>query len=72
MLYHSFIKTVVKKSDGIFTKHEVDHMYEVMHEIRDSSNEILSNVFILCGQVIIMARKRMEELIKERTGLNKN
>lgn len=63
----SGIYSVVKKSDGVFTKREVDHMYEVMHEISDNSYGILSDVFTLCGQVKEMARKRMEKLIKERT-----
>ena len=64
----SGIYTVVKKSDGVFTKREVDHMYEVMHEIRDSSNDIRSAVFTLCCQVKDMASKRMEKLIREKTG----
>ena len=63
----SGIYSVVKKSDGVFTKREVDHMYEVMHEIRDNSYGVLSNLYLTCGQVKEMARKRMEKLIKERT-----
>lgn len=66
----SGIYTVVKKSDGVFTKREVDHMYEVMHEIRDNSYGVLSDLYLTCGQVKEMARKRMEKLIKERTSKN--
>lgn len=64
----SGIYTVVKKSDGVFTKREVDHMYEVMHEIRDSSYKILASVHKTCGQVKEMANRRMVKLIKEKTG----
>lgn len=64
----SGIYTVVKKSDGVFTKREVDHMYEVMHEIRDSTNKILSSVYKTCAQVKEMANRRMVKLIKEKTG----
>lgn len=61
------IYTVCKRVDGILTKHEVEHLYDVMHEIRDSSNKILSSIFKTNGQLKVMARKRMEKLIKEKT-----
>lgn len=64
----SGIYTVVKKSDGVFTKREVDHMYEIMKEIRDSTNKILSSVYKTCAQVKEMANRRMVKLIKEKTG----
>ena len=61
------IYTVCKRVDGILTKHEVEHLYDVMHEIRDSSNKILSSIYNTNGQLKVMARKRMEKLIKEKT-----
>ena len=64
----SGIYSVVKKSDGVFTKREVDNMYRVMNEIRDSSNKILASVYKTCGQLTEMTIKRMDKLIKEKTG----
>ena len=61
------IYTVCKRVDGILTKHEVEHLYDVMHEIRDSSNKILSSIYKTNSQLKVMARKRMEKLIKEKT-----
>ena len=61
------IYTVCKRVDGILTKHEVEHLYDVMHEIRDSSNKILSSIYKTNAQLKVMARKRMEKLIKEKT-----
>ena len=59
--------TVCKRVDGILTKHEVEHLYDVMHEIRDSSNKILSSIYKTNSHLKVMARKRMEKLIKEKT-----
>ena len=61
------IYTVCKRVDGILTKHEMEHLYDVMHEIRDSSNKILSSIYKTNSQLKVMARKRMEKLIKEKT-----
>lgn len=61
------IYTVCKRVDGILTKHEVEHLYDVMHEIRDSSNKILSSIYKTNSHLKVMARKRMEKLIKEKT-----
>ena len=63
----SGVYTVCRRVDGVFTKHEVDHLFSVMTEIRENTNGIISAVYSLCNRLTVMARKRMEKLIKEKT-----
>lgn len=62
------IYSVCKRTDGLLTKHEIEHLYNVMYEIRDKTTGIISEVYDLSCKVTLMARKRMEKLIKKKTG----
>lgn len=61
----SGIYTLCKRTDGVLTKHEVEHLYEVMHEVSDNTGKIIATVYTTSNQVKIMARKRMDKLIKD-------
>lgn len=59
------IYTVCKRVDGILTKHEVEHLYEVIHEINENTSGMRASIFKTNGQLKEMASKRLEKLIKD-------
>ena len=61
------IYTVCKRTDGILTKHEVEHLYASVKEISEKLGQIRASVFRTSSELKDMAAKRMDKLIKEKT-----
>lgn len=67
------IYTVCKRTDGILTKHEVDHLYNSIKDISEKLGQIRSTVFRTSAELKDMAAKRMDKLIDEaKKGSNIN
>ena len=59
------IYSVCKRVDGVLTKHEVEHLYDVIHQIDNNTGKIRVSLFKTQCILIEQSLKRMDILIKE-------
>lgn len=59
------IYSICKRVDGVLTKHEVEHLYDVVHQIKENTGDIRGSLFITECKLIEASIKRMDTLIKE-------
>jgi len=59
------IYKVCKRSDGILTKREVDHLYHTVHEINENTASMRASIFKTNAELKEYAIKRMDKLIRE-------
>lgn len=59
------IYKVCKRSDGILTKREVDHLYNTVHEINENTASMRASLFRTNAELKEYAIKRMDKLIRD-------
>lgn len=58
---------IVSKVEGVLTKREISNLFELFKYIGEKTDGILKSVWKTNSQLKIMAKKRLEKLIREQT-----